>query len=77
MNKATPQILETICRELNFEIGELWCFDKEERILDFENAWHLPSPKLEKFAAESRRFEFAKGEGLPGKVWQSRAPAVD
>lgn len=74
MNKAAPQILEAICRNLQFELGELWCLGKDESVLKLESIWHLPSPLLEKFAAESRRFEFAVGTGLPGKVWAKKSP---
>ncbi len=74
MNEAVPQILEAICRNLQFELGELWCMDKQDKILRLENAWHLPSLALENFIAESRRFRFRIGEGLPGKVWAKNAP---
>jgi PAS domain S-box-containing protein len=74
MNKAAPQILEAICRNLRFELGELWCMDKQDKILRLENAWHLPSPPLENFVAESRQFKFTISEGLPGKVWAKNAP---
>jgi len=76
MNEAAPQILEAICRSLHFQLGELWCLGKNEDVLRFENDWHFPSPDVEKFLAESRRFEFAKGEGLPGQVWKKGEPVL-
>ena len=76
MNAAAPQILEAICRSLHFQLGELWCLGKNEDVLRFENDWHFPSPDVEKFLAESRRFEFAKGEGLPGQVWEKGEPIL-
>ncbi len=74
MNEAAPQILETICRVLRFELGELWCLDKDETTLHLENVWHLPAAPLEKIIADSRRFRFPVNEGLPGKVWAKNAP---
>jgi PAS domain S-box-containing protein len=74
MNEAAPQILETICRVLEFELGELWCLGKDQTTLRLENAWHLPAAPLEKFVAASRRFRFPASEGLPGKVWAKSAP---
>ncbi|MDQ3061560.1 MAG: GAF domain-containing protein, partial [Acidobacteriota bacterium] len=74
MNEAAPQILEAICRNLQFELGELWCMDKQDKILRLENAWHFPSSSLENFVAESRQFKFTISEGLPGKVWAKNAP---
>jgi PAS domain-containing protein len=75
MNDAAPQILEAICRNLEFELGELWCLGKGKTVLHLESVWHLPSPLFEKFVAESRRFEFSIGEGLPGKVWAKKRSA--
>ncbi len=74
MNEAAPRILEAICRNLHFDIGELWCLGKKESTLKLESVWHLPLPHLEKFAAESQQFEFPVGEGLPGKVLEKNAP---
>jgi PAS domain S-box-containing protein len=74
MNEAAPQILETICRVLRFELGELWCLGKDETTLRLENVWHLPAAPIEKFVADSRRFRFPVNEGLPGKVWAKSAP---
>ncbi len=74
MNTAAPQIIEAICRALRFEVGEFWGFEKEGKNLQFRTAWHLPSPEAEIFLAESRKFEFAKSEGLPGRVWGAAAP---
>ncbi len=74
MNEAAPQILETICLNLQFEIGEFWCLDRDETVLKLESVWHSPDPLLEEFAARSRSFEFAVGIGLPGKVWAKNAP---
>jgi PAS domain S-box-containing protein len=74
MNEASPQILEAICRNLEFELGELWCLGKDESVLHLESIWHLPASPLEKFVAESRDVKFSVGEGLPGKTWAKNAP---
>ncbi len=64
---AAPQILEAVCLALQFEVGEFWSFEREEKVLHFKNYWHLPSPETEIFLEASRVFEFANGEGLPGQ----------
>lgn len=75
MDAAAAQILETICRGLQFEIGKLWWLDKNEAVLKLGCVWHSPSsPLLEKFAAARRRFDFAVGDDLPGAVWARNAP---
>lgn len=74
MNEAAPQILEAICLKLDFALGELWCKNKQDKILRLENVWFYNSPALERFVGESRQFEFTQGKGLPGKVWAKGAP---
>lgn len=71
---AVPLILETICRNLQFEIGEFWVLNESENNLRLESFSHLPSASLIEFADESRKFQFSKGEGLPGIVWQKNEP---
>ncbi len=74
LNEAAPQILETIGRQLGFELGELWCLAKHQTVLHLDSVWHVPSLPLEKLAAASRQINFSVGEGLPGKVWERNAP---
>jgi PAS domain S-box-containing protein len=74
MNEAAPQILEAICRHLDFELGELWCLGKGKTTLNLESVWHFPSSAYEEFVARSYRFNFSIGEGMPGKVWEKNEP---
>jgi PAS domain S-box-containing protein len=37
--------------------------------------WHLPGVSLPEFERASQRITFARGVGLPGRVWASAAPA--
>ena len=74
MKIAAPQILEAICRHLQFELGEIWLLDKSSDVLKLNSVWSLPLKKLQEFAAESQAFEFAIGTGLPGIVWEKNAP---
>lgn len=69
---AAPQILETVCRNLDFQLGEFWIADGE--VLRLQSEWHLSAPDIEKFVRASRNFEFQKGAGLPGRVWEAFAP---
>ncbi len=56
---AAPQILEAVCRALQYEAGEFWSFEREGESLRFKTAWHS-SPEAEIFFEESRKFEFVK-----------------
>ncbi len=71
---AAPPILETICRSLNFEVGELWILDETETSLKLKSSWHFPTESFARFADESQAIEFSIGEGLPGRVWRHNAP---
>ena len=44
MAEAAPQILEAICQNLGFELGELWRVGREEKFLILENVWYAPLP---------------------------------
>ena len=71
---AAPQILEAICRRLNFDLGELWIIRENQHKLSRQSVWHQSSEQLTAFVGDSREYKFALGEGLPGKVWQRNAP---
>lgn len=73
IDAAAPQILEAVCRALRYEAGEFWSSEREGSKLRCKTAWHS-SPEAEIFLEESQKFEFSKGEGLPGQVWGLIAP---
>ena len=74
MREAVPEILAGICRHLKFDVGEWWNLGENAAVLRRKSVWHQPSSRLEKFAVDSRHFEFPVGEGLPGRVWRQNAP---
>src|SRR5438876_49883 len=67
--EAAPQILETVCEGLDWRLGQVWRVDQEEDALVFVGAWHAGSRELEEFVSSNRDVKFARGEGLPGRVW--------
>ena len=73
IDAAAPQILEAVCRSLQYEAGEFWSFEREGKSLRLKTAWHS-TPEAEIFLEESRKFEFSKDVGLPGQVWGAAAP---
>jgi PAS domain S-box-containing protein len=63
---ATQTILQQICEHLSFAVGVLWL--PEEKTLAFSQVWcdqRLPAP------FDCSRLTFARGAGLPGRVWES------
>jgi PAS domain S-box-containing protein len=73
--EAAPEILGAICETLGWQYGALWRVDASERLLRCVETWHAPAARLPEFEATSRRATFARGVGLPGRVWESGKPA--
>lgn len=68
LGQAGPQLLEVLCRNLDWEIGVLWSVDRAENALRFIRLWHSPSLAATLFESESRTRRFTAGSGLPGRV---------
>ncbi len=71
---ATPHILEAIGRGLDWDYAALWLVDEQGEVLVRSESWHAPTAECPEFEAISRRLSFAKGIGLPGRVWVSGEP---
>ena len=69
LTSATPRILQAVCESLGWEVGAIWRVDKKEELLRCVEAWQLPSHKLSDFDRVTRARTFARGVGLPGRVW--------
>lgn len=62
---------ETFPADTFIQVSEIWVPDGERLVLDKGNYGNL-----EAFAEASRRENFRKGEGLPGKAWAEGRPVV-
>ena len=72
---AAPRILAAICEAFGWEHGALWTVDPEADALRCAEIWSAPGVAFPEFDAASRRLAFARGVGLPGRVWASAQPA--
>ena len=72
---AVPMILAAIGENLGWEAGALWRADDPAGVVRLTDFWHAPGSPAAGFEAESRRFTFGRGVGLPGRVWASGQPA--
>jgi PAS domain S-box-containing protein len=68
--EAVPRILRAVCEALGWEMGTLWALDREADALRFVETWSAPGVNVQEFVQLSRRRSFARGDGLPGKVWE-------
>ena len=74
LEEASAAVLQTIASIGDWVMSALWIHDERIGGLGFQSAWHPASEKLEKFAQASRSVQFRSGEGLPGRVWESKKP---
>jgi two-component system cell cycle sensor histidine kinase/response regulator CckA len=74
LKEAGAQILEAIASSGDWVHGSIWVYDESAGVLRCKTTWHPPTERMEKFAEVSRSIEFARGEGLPGRVWVSKKP---
>jgi PAS domain S-box-containing protein len=75
LEAAAPGVLQAIVQSLQWQVGGLWRVDTREKLLRCVAMWSEPGRSFPDFIAASRSRTFPAGVGLPGRVWQRRAPA--
>ncbi len=71
VESAIMRVLQTICRELDWQIGEMWQPDAESGVLRCTMLWYDPALAESEFVRITPTITFARGSGLPGRVWAS------
>ena len=74
LSDAAPQLLQTICEQLDWEWGELWIPDADETHLESAEVWRHTSATHPEFESATSQATFEPGEGLPGTVWEEQEP---
>ena len=64
-----------MCENLGWDVGFFWTVNDEGDALVCRQSWHRPDVPVDEFETASCSRTFAKGEGLPGRVWASGQPA--
>jgi two-component system cell cycle sensor histidine kinase/response regulator CckA len=75
LKQASAKILQTVCENLNWDVGEFWHLDRRAGVMQFDDVWIAPNTGADDFITLSRQMTFARGVGLPGRVWESGKPA--
>jgi len=75
LEAAARGALQTVCESLTWEWGALWVVDPRGDSLVCIETWHAPSSRFPLFEAACRQRTFARGVGLPGRVWADARPA--
>ena len=70
LNAAAPEILRTVCEQMQWEFGILWMMDSDHNSIRSAAVFQTGS-RTEAFAQAMQAKGFAPGEGIPGKVWNT------
>lgn len=73
LEEAVAKILRIVGEGLDWDFGSYWTLNEESMRLRCLECWHRDREPLPEFARLSREIHFAKGEGLPGQVWERGA----
>ncbi len=75
LEKAAPDILRTVCDTLGWRMGALWTVEPDLGRLQCVALWHPLPASIPEFEAATRNMVFARGVGMPGRVWATAQPA--
>lgn len=72
---ALKMALERICQATHWSYGEVWIPNDQSSVLEAGPAWYSEEDlRAGEFRRRSSTYRLGKGEGLPGKVWESGQP---
>ena len=74
LEAAGPHLLSALGRGLGWDVGTLWKVDRAANALRAVLVWHPPELLVPEFESATRAARFARGEGFPGRVWDTGAP---
>ncbi len=74
LREAVPEVLATVGECLEWDYGGLWVVDRKDDVLRCLDTWHAPTAVFRDFDTLNRNITFARGVGLPGRVWADGAP---
>jgi hypothetical protein len=63
-----------ICRLTGWEVGHADLPNEDYHQLFPSNIWHFAGERYKELATTTAHFVFAKGQGLPGRIWKSGEP---
>ncbi len=72
---AAPPLLEAIGTSFGWQIGALWTLDEHDNRLRCVAVWTEQDLHPVRFISATLEASFGRGEGLPGRVWETGSPA--
>ncbi|AFY43852.1 PAS domain S-box protein [Nostoc sp. PCC 7107] len=74
VNSALKVVLRLICHSINWDFGEAWLPSDDDTVLEHNLVWHGEDVSLKQFSLVSQNIKFVLGEGLPGRIWETKQP---
>ncbi len=74
LKEASSKIIQNVCTALEWDLGEIWIYDKQAGILRNTEIWHMSSLKADEFKAATKTITFPAKVGLPGRVFENAEP---
>ncbi|MBI5747471.1 MAG: GAF domain-containing protein [Nitrospirae bacterium] len=74
LDEAADKVLQALCIEMGWDIGEIWRVDREKNALVCANIWHQTSIDISEFKEITWKISFLPGCGIPGRVWSTGKP---
>src|SRR4030095_6318513 len=71
---AARRSLKAVCEALGWQCGAIWQVNRARDTLRCVGTWGEPGLALDEFTAATLANTFARGVGLPGRVWECREP---
>jgi PAS domain S-box-containing protein len=70
-----PRILKTLCESLHFDYGGYWQLDPGAAVIRCMSVWQEPGNDGGQFSEATLGKTLSIGDGLPGRIWESRKAA--
>jgi two-component system CheB/CheR fusion protein len=72
--EVATELLEVMASSGDWAFAAIWTYDEAAGGLRCRSVWHEASERVKKFSDLSLVITLPKGEGLPGRVWNSKKP---
>ena len=74
LEEAIPPLMASIGQNLAIDVAEYWTVDRDTVSLRQAGHWWAKGDLAATFVNPSRSIAFRRGEGLPGRIWESGNP---
>jgi PAS domain S-box-containing protein len=75
LSSSLSVVLRDVCEMTGWALGQAWLPNDDDNMLTRSSAWYAATSDLDHFRESTKDFTFPRGEGLLGRVWQSKEPS--